>query len=535
MSAAARDRLAAHALAWIPKILTLQDRNPHSPTYGCFDRNFWHYKIIDFPSGMAQEFVWPLALAYALELPNNPYRGNAAVREWVEAGIGYAARSAHRDGSCDDYFPYERAAGAAVFSLLACVESYRLLGLHDEALLRFFERRADWLARHEESGRLANHLALTVLALTVLGELLGTGRWSAARERRLARLLAWQSSEGWFPEYEGFDPGYHTLTVSCLARILEQQPDDDRVRGALERAVRLCALVQHPDGSFGGEYGSRNTYNYFPHGFELVGRWMPDALRINDLFLAGLACGRVPAYDDDHLVAHHAWNYLLAWRDYVDERPAPAPRPAGRVVLREAGLVIDRRRDTELFLATGKAGVFKLFRGGRLAASDTHVSLLVRSGRRTRNAVAHLNGAHDARLEADALVVQGRLAWAKHTQMTPPNLVLLRAAMLGGGRLFPDLVRRMLQQLLITGRAEAPFRFRRSLRWQDGAWEVTDEVWADDWSQVVAAGIGAHQTSIYVVMSRVFAPGQLHSAWLDLSDRVRRLRPGEPLVVRRTL
>ena len=46
-----------------PKILTLQDRNAHSPTYGCFDRNFWHYKIIDFPSGMAAEFVWPLALA----------------------------------------------------------------------------------------------------------------------------------------------------------------------------------------------------------------------------------------------------------------------------------------------------------------------------------------------------------------------------------------------------------------------------------------------------------------------------------------
>ena len=45
-----RDLFAQEALAQIPKILTLGDRNPHSPTYGCFDRNFWHYKIIDFPS-----------------------------------------------------------------------------------------------------------------------------------------------------------------------------------------------------------------------------------------------------------------------------------------------------------------------------------------------------------------------------------------------------------------------------------------------------------------------------------------------------
>ena len=59
-----KDLFAREAIAQIPKILTLLDRNVHSPTYGCFDRNFWHYKIIDFPSGMAQEFVLPLALAY---------------------------------------------------------------------------------------------------------------------------------------------------------------------------------------------------------------------------------------------------------------------------------------------------------------------------------------------------------------------------------------------------------------------------------------------------------------------------------------
>ena len=56
-----KDLFVREALAQIPKILTLLDRNPHSPTYGCFDRNFWHYKIIYFPSGMSQEFVYPLA------------------------------------------------------------------------------------------------------------------------------------------------------------------------------------------------------------------------------------------------------------------------------------------------------------------------------------------------------------------------------------------------------------------------------------------------------------------------------------------
>src|SRR6185503_10479364 len=123
---------AREALAQIPKLLTLLDRNPHSPTYGCFDRNYWHYKILDFPSGMAQEFVWPLALAYDTQLDRNPFFHRPSVRDWVHAGIGFADRSAHRDGSCDDYFPYERASGAAALSLLACVESYRLVRLDDE-------------------------------------------------------------------------------------------------------------------------------------------------------------------------------------------------------------------------------------------------------------------------------------------------------------------------------------------------------------------------------------------------------------------
>jgi len=272
---------AERGLAEIPKLLTLLDRNPHSPTYGCFDRKFWHYRIIDFPSGMAQEFALPLALAYQLDLPINPYRAEPQIKRWAEAAILFAARSAHPDGSCDDYFPYERAGGAAAFSLLACVESYHVLDLKNEEALRFFERRADWLAAHHESGRLSNHQALIALCLEMLSRLLNTRKYDEAKNQRIERALAWQSVEGWFQEYEGCDPGYHTLTLGCLASIYELNPDP-RLKEAITRAVRAAAELMHPDGSFGGEYGSRNTYNFFPHGFELAGRWMPEALSVND-------------------------------------------------------------------------------------------------------------------------------------------------------------------------------------------------------------------------------------------------------------
>src|SRR5215470_4487342 len=103
-----RDLFANEALALVPKILTLQDRNAHSPTYGCFDRAYWHYRTIDFPCGRAAELAWPLALAFTLPIENNPCFGDPAIREWAEAGLFFAARSAHGDGSCDDRFPFEK-------------------------------------------------------------------------------------------------------------------------------------------------------------------------------------------------------------------------------------------------------------------------------------------------------------------------------------------------------------------------------------------------------------------------------------------
>ena len=89
----------------------------------------------------------------------------------------------------------------------------------------------------------------------------------------LQKLLTWQNEEGWFYEYQGCDPGYLTLTLSLLAEI-NLRGYHDGLLHSLEKAVDFLDNFVHPDGSFGGEYTSRNTYNFFPHGFEMLG-WQP--------------------------------------------------------------------------------------------------------------------------------------------------------------------------------------------------------------------------------------------------------------------
>ena len=51
MSAALKQRLFALGARSLPKILTLQDRNTHRPTYGCCDRNFGHLRVTDAAAG----------------------------------------------------------------------------------------------------------------------------------------------------------------------------------------------------------------------------------------------------------------------------------------------------------------------------------------------------------------------------------------------------------------------------------------------------------------------------------------------------
>ncbi|MGQ9655939.1 MAG: hypothetical protein ACUVXD_17925, partial [Thermodesulfobacteriota bacterium] len=247
-----RELYAKVGVANIPHILSMVDRNLLSPTYGCFDRSYWHYKTSSFPSGMYQEFVLPVALCFLHSVPGGEqFHNQPRLRELILAGIRYAAASSHRDGSCDDYFPYERALGAAAFSLYAATESYLLLGLSEEDIVSFFQKRGRWLMAHQESGRLSNHHALVVLALYNVYLITGEHTYRKGAQKRLDLLLEWQTEEGWFPEYEGCDPGYLTATVDFLAKYFKKS-SDERVLEPLKAALLFASQVVHPDRSSGG-------------------------------------------------------------------------------------------------------------------------------------------------------------------------------------------------------------------------------------------------------------------------------------------
>ena len=507
-----RDWYLFEAVRGVPRILQMLDRNPLSPTHGCFDREYWHYRTADFPCGMNEEFVLVLALAWATEHPQNPFFHNPRLRELVEAALRFAAKSAHPDGSCDDYFPFEKARGATVFSLYAATESYQLLGLQDAALLSFFARRGDWLLSHEESGKLANHQALGALALQNVHTLTDEARFGAGMEALRDRALSWQHGEGWFQEYEGADPGYQTCTIAFLAK-LRQKTGDARLTEPLQRAAQFAAHFMHSDGSYGGEYGSRNTYHFYPHGFELLARESAGALQVSELFLRkALPCRTRYFNDDNRMCAHYLYDWFQAWRDYADVpgRSQIAclsePRTAW---FAEAGLLVERGARRCAVVAAHKGGVIKVTGEDGPLYSDTGPMVQLEGG---AVLVAHLvNRANAVEWDAGArtLTIRGTLCRRRTPIMTPARQMMFRLLALTLGRCNPNWLRLLIQKLFITGKAATNATFARTLRFGADAIEITDEIDLHGAGRPVAVIAAPDSTSIYVASSNSFQAANL--------------------------
>ncbi|MHB8897214.1 MAG: hypothetical protein ACYC6Y_00555 [Thermoguttaceae bacterium] len=522
----------------VARLLGAVDRNPFHRTFGCLDRQYWHYRTACFPSEMYQEGVLPLALAWAHPLPGNRWYGSERVRELAVAAIRFSARSCHGDGSCDDYYPYERALGAAVFSLQAAAGAYQLLGLNDQELLDWFRRRARWVMKNEESGRLANHHALAALGLWRVAQITGQEEFRLAALRRIEQILAWQDEEGWFDEYGGADPGYQTVTIDCLAR-LRAATGNGRLDDPLRRAVVFASHFLHPDGSYGGEYGSRGTCHFYPHGFELLAGQLPEAADLADGFLRSVELGTLACFHDDRLFAHRLGNRIEAYLDWSPTRAAGVDPPRDFAVhYPRAGLFAFRRGNRHTVVSTARGGVVKHFDAERCT---TDAGLVIETGDGTVcvSQMHEHDRKVDVRLESDGRVriaVSGSLHAARFETATPLKQSLLHAGMWGVGRWCRTAVRRLLQRRLITGRRRLPIRLERIIELRPGvpAVQVTDKIeLASPALRVRRLAIGTDHQAAYVAACGVYQDSVLEP-WTDLAEHVEGLnRTRRAVVVRR--
>jgi len=510
-----KDILLKKSLVHIPRLLGLIDRNKGSETYGCFDRMYWNYKKSDFPSGMAQLGVLPLALLYKNNFPGNKWFNVPRIKELCLAGIDFMEKGSHKDGSTDEFYPYERALGATSFTLYAATEAYMLLGEDNPKQVAFFKKRGNWLCKNSEPSVIANHQANAALALINVFKITGDEKYKRSAEKKIEQVFKWATEEGWFLEYEGCDPGYLTFTIDFLAKYY-QKTKQKSLRKPIKKAIDFCSYFFHPDNSYAGEYGSRNTFHYLPHGFEIMGN--KQALEMNNRFLDGLKKGKMEAMEDDVYFFLNLTNYLQSYGEWKQKRPKKWTEAKDFTkYFPKAQLFVYKQGKLHAFISLAKGGVMKIFKGPQLVYNDAGFIGKTEEGKTVTSQVIEPRP-----IEVDqkkgTLKCAGRFHFAKNKVSSVGLQIPFRlfTTTIGRSNFLGKVIKHGLIKKLITQKKEAPITFKRTITLSKGI-TIHDEIRLHGKTNLSELAKGASFSFITVPSSRYYQEGVLHQ-WIDLKD-----------------
>lgn len=514
---------APEVLAQLPRLLGLLDREPDSRTYGCFDRDHWSWKFRDFPLGMMQTAVYPLALIWRMPSESGPYAGSEPLLAWIDAAIDFAMAGQHRSGAFDAFAPNEQDVGPTLGVAHGLSEALLLVrdALPPSRVQRIISslRRA-WefaMPREETHGFISNHRALFAVALLDAHELTGDVRYRRRAEEIVGGILARQSADGWYTEYDGADPGYESLGIFHLATYW-RRTGARPVLDSLARSVEFFAHCVHPDGSVGGVYGSRNTSLYFPGGFELLADELPMAAAVARYMRRRLARRNVvtPAAADPENLIPLAYSYLEAAR--VSSAPVGTPLPPlpceslrGVRYFPGATLAVAGTPHYYAAVSQAKGGACRIFdrRGASIAYEDAGYLVSTKGAKYTSQltAVPFTGGPP----KGSELACASALTEVRQELPTPFRFAVLRLLNLTAFR-SPTLggwLRRWIVARLITVRRAGPFRHERAIAFDEHEVRIRDRLERLGGSRVTAVALPRSFTAIHMGSAKYWHPSEL--------------------------
>lgn len=468
----------------LPEVISRLDKEPFSKTYGSFDRTFWCWKFTDFSATRFQEGIYSLARFYTD--PSSDLYQKPDVLQWIKAGFTWWQKLQHRQGSFDEAYPFEHSFAATAFTCFYLGEAFDLIkDTFDEnekkSLISTFEKAGDWFLKNDEThGILSNHLAAGVGALHHIARITGKNVYQQRADFFLNRIYQKQSSEGWYEEYGGADPGYQTHGMFYLARVW-QLTQDDKLLDSLDKAATFIEHTLNPDGTIGGEYASRNTTFFYPAAFEMLAGKSKAAARIA-IFMRPMVQHNIPT----GLPAMDAWNlfpvlnnYLFAADNTAAAIAPPLAQNHGQSVYKKAGWVIERKNRYQAVLGLSKGGVIKAWTGNekpQLSFSDcgywarTKKGTVISSQSLTTPPVYTQNG--------DVFELTCTFTEVNQKVMNPVLFVGFRGFTILFGQI-PMLaysLKKILVRALVSRRKKSALTLKRTVTFTEDGFDVTDVI-----------------------------------------------------------
>ncbi len=460
-----------------PKVMSQIDRDKHSRTYGCCDRNHWHLKTRDFSSAILQQAGLSCLLLYLLNFDNNEFYNKNCVREWAKGTLSYWCLIQLKDGSFNEYYPNEHGFPPTAFSLYAMCEVYKRLKIEDDHILRKLKKTGRYLTGHIEK-KACNQEMASITALYSLYTICKETWVIDGIEKKLSRLLNLQSAEGWFPEYGGADIGYQSVLLDMLAEYYWMS-HDERVLEALNRSVEFLAYFIHPDGTSGGEYGSRNTTYFLPNGLEvmsILGNKTATAM-IDKLYESNDDSYYFMAGVDDRYWSHYILHSFLRalekrMNDKNDRKKISLPWEYDQKKwFPEAGLFSMTNGSNYLIVGARKGGIIKLWKNGNQMLVDCGYRVNYGNGKIAATNWQDLS--YEVIVKDKSISIRGRFNKIALKVPTPILHMGLRVvSKIVGNKVIGILKNKMI----LVDKHDKNIEFRRIIEIQDGdRIEVRDE------------------------------------------------------------
>lgn len=289
----------------LKRILGFIDADAGSKTYGCCDRNYWHYKLNDYSNARYQEACLILAFAYLDE--SCFLHKNGKILNLIKAIINFWFEKTNKNGSANEIYPYEQSFCATAFGAYIISETIELLGLEISGLRKKMEKTGEWLEKNG-NWHIANQIAASAIGLYNFGKLLNRDDFISESEKRTEYLLAQYDKNKYFSEYGGFDLGYASITMSCLSR-LYQKTGKAGIFDCLKRSAENFDKLLDKYGNYDNISMSRNTAFVYPFGFKSV------KIEVLHKIKAGLEADAIlnPDWLDDRYLIGLSNDYLMAY------------------------------------------------------------------------------------------------------------------------------------------------------------------------------------------------------------------------------
>ena len=500
----------------VPRLIGLLNRNTSSSNYGCFDRDFWHYNIVDFACARKQEATLTLSLIYLINNKKNMYYRSEEILEYIRAALNFWPKIQNKKGCFNEWYPNESSFVATAFSTYAISESMLLIGYllsepEKKNVLKALIKAGEWLQNRNEI-RVINQQTGAAVALYNLYMLTSNNIFLKASKDKISVLKQKQSSEGWFEEYGGPDIGYLSLSIDYLVKYYLKS-NNEEAKEIINCSIDFIKNFIQPNLKVGGEYTSRNTEYLIPHGFEAFSAFTDDA-RFIACVNRETASDRnsFPNIFDDRYLTYTGYTWLQSYMDAnieLDEKTeiiinAHFKQPFTRY-FNASGLFVVNDSNMHLIINLKKGGSFRLFdkRGDKLHSDS---GILVKSYGKWYTSGWLIEYQHNG--INNTMEISGNLVQVPDKVLSPIKNILLRLFQLtfGYSVIVSRYLKEILRNFLITKPKYSKIRYKRTIHLcfsTNKLVEVKNYVYAEN-DCISAISIGTRDTHIYVPSSRYY-------------------------------